>query len=461
MSRETGLLDEMFEKHRAEILDNYFQFLRFESISSEQQYSTQVESCAMWLSSYLKSSGFEVEYWKTSGHPTIFAHWLHAGADRPTVLIYNHYDVQPVDPVELWESPPFDPTLRDNQIFARGAQDNKGQCFYVLSALKYLLKEYGSLPVNIKLCIEGEEECGSAGLAGLLKEKQQELKAEYLFIVDVGLREPNLPAVTLGLRGIVTMTALFVGSNTDLHSGSHGGVACNPNHALVEVLAKLHDSEGQVLVPGFYDKVAALDKRAIAKINTSFDPSSYEQLFGAKPFGGEKKYSPLESAWLRPTLEINGVGGGYTGDGFKTVIPAHAVAKLSSRLVPHQEPAEIAELIAVYIKQITPRGIHVEVSINSGGGKGVRTDPDSRVVKAVAQAYSEVFEKPCDFILEGASIPIVPELSTAAGAEVVLMGYGLSTDKIHAPNEHFGLDRFQKGFVTIGRALQILGSSSN
>lgn len=446
----------LFKKNEKEAERDFFKFLEFESISTDPAYKPQTQACADWLVAYLKKLGFNVELWPSSGHPTIFASHLEAGPDQPTLLLYNHYDVQPVDPIEQWHTPPFKPTTQQGEIFARGAQDNKGQCFYTIQALKLMLERDKRLPINVKLCIEGEEECGSAGLAGLLAKKQKELQADYLAIVDTGIPSKDTPAVTLGVRGLVTMDVEVTGSTIDLHSGSHGGVAYNPTHALVELLANLRDSEGKITVPGFYDDVKKIKKSDLEQLDLSFDQKKYEEMFGTVPTGGENKFSVLERLWLRPTLEINGLSGGYTGKGFKTVIPAKAHAKISCRLVPDQDPQKVGLLVAKYLESRAPKGIRVKVDVHAGGGKAVRANPDSPIVKAFADAFSEVFGSPCKFIFEGASIPIVTKLAEASNSEVVLVGLGLPDDHIHAPNEHFGWDRIEKGTLIILRTLEKL-----
>lgn len=453
----TTNLKDLYNSRRESIVKDYFKLLSFPSVSSEAEYTNDVLACADWLVDSLKKIGFDTELWKTEGHPTIFASHLKAGPNKPTLLIYNHYDVQPVDPLELWRSPPFQPTEKEGVIYARGAQDNKGQCTYVIQALKALIEQDKALPINVKLCIEGEEENGSTGLSGILRAKKDQLKADYLAIVDAGLRKQATPTVTLGFRGIVTMDVEAQCSSTDLHSGSHGGMVYNPIHALVEILSKLRDSSGRITIPGFYDGVEEFKTADKAALTLAFDPVDYKNKFGATPTGGEKKYSPLERAWMRPTIEINGINGGYTGSGFKTVIPAKASAKVSCRLVPNQDPEQVGKLVAQYIEQLAPEGVHVTATIRPGGGKPIRALPESHVVKAFARAYAEVFQAPCEFIFEGGSIPVISELALASGAEIVLLGMGLADDNIHAPNEHFGLDRLEQGFLVIARALQILG----
>lgn len=454
MALET--LKNEYNKIKEQAFKDYFHFLKFQSISSEPTYKKDIYACVDWLVKYIRDIGFQVEVWETKGHPTIFAHYDKAGPDQPTLLIYNHYDVQPVDPLDLWDSPPFEPTIRNGEVYARGAQDNKGQCFYVLLALKTLMKLNNSFPINIKLCIEGEEECGSVALSELLKTKKKELKADYLSIVDVGVPSMTMPAITLGVRGIVTMDVEFEGSNSDLHSGSLGGLAYNPLHALIEVLGKARDADGKITIPGFYDDVVPMNPGDKQHLAPSIDVAKLEESFSMKLSGGEKGLPHIERNWFRPTLEVNGVSGGYSGEGFKTVIPAKALAKISCRIVPNQDPEKIGALVANFMKKNCPDGIKVSVTIHEGGGKALRAKIDSKIVIAYSEAYKEVFGKPCQYIFTGASIPIVTELAAAAQAEVVLVGLGLSTDYIHAPNEHFGVERIEKGCLITARLLQLL-----
>lgn len=435
-------------------LPDFFEFLSIPSISSEPAYKEQVEQGAEWVKRRLDSLGFTTTKWEGKGHPVIFGKSPEISG-KPTLLIYNHYDVQPVDPLELWHSPPFQPTVKQGQVFARGAQDNKGQCFYVLEALRHL-KEKGGFPINIKVCIEGEEECGSTLLSHLLPTKSKELKADYLAIVDLGIPSLEEPALTLGTRGLVTFDLEITGSSTDLHSGSHGGIAYNPLFALAQLLAEVKSSSGKITIPGFYEDVAVSTDEVVEALDFSFDEKRYFEHFGISPSGGEKECKPLENLWLKPTFEVNGMWGGYTGQGFKTVIPAQAFAKFSCRLVPGQNPEKISRLVKTYFESQSPGGLHVKVEVHSGKGEAVRTSPHSKGVQAFAKAYEEVFAKPCTFILSGASIPIIPELAHASGASPILLGLGLDTDQIHAPNEHFGLDRLEKGAKIMVKAIENL-----
>lgn len=418
-------LKKYFNDFKSEIIADYFTFLNFQSVSSEPQYKQDLLACVDWLKNLIEKMGFNVEIWPTKGHPTIFAYYEKAGPSQPTLLIYNHYDVQPVDPLNLWTSPPFEPTMHNGEVYARGAQDNKGQCYYVLLALKALLARDGTLPINIKLCIEGEEECGSAGLAEILNDKKNELKADYLAIVDLGMEKPNQPAITLGTRGIVTMDVEVHGTHTDLHSGAHGGIVFNPIHALVKLLSSLRDDSGKITIPGFYQDVKTLDDNDKARLSLTFDPHQYEKDFGAVPSGGEQDYSVLERGWLRPTIEINGINGGYSGQGFKTVIPAKASAKVSCRLVPDQDPEVIGRLVGDFLKSQAPKGTKVTVYIHPGNGTAIRGNINSKVVQAFAKAYEEVFKTPCDYIMAGGSIPIITKLTHVCGGEVIMIGLGL------------------------------------
>ncbi|MFC2049471.1 dipeptidase [Chlamydiota bacterium] len=455
MMSTIATLKEIYTQERESNLNDYFTFLRFKSIATDPAFKKDVEQCADWLAAYLKKCGLQVEKWETGRAPTLFASDLRAGPDKETLLIYCHYDVQPVDPLSEWTTPPFEPTLRDGEVFARGAVDNKGQCFYTILALKTLLKTRERLPVNIKFVIEGEEESGSVGLSQIISSKKEELKADYLVIVDSGVESLESPAITLGARGLVCFQLSLQEADYDLHSGMAGGIAYNPNRALVEMLSKLHDAEGKVTVPGFYEAVTPVPPHEKKAITFDFDEKRFVKMFGFKPTGMERGVSEHEASWIRPTLEINGMWGGYTGAGFKTVIPAKAYAKISCRLVPNQDPEIITAQVKEYIRKLAPANMKLEIETFPGNGKGFRTDPQSRIVKLMSASYTQVFEKPCTNILIGGSIPISVQLCAAAEAEMVLVGLGLPDDHIHAPNEHFGLDRLEKGFLTICRAIEL------
>jgi acetylornithine deacetylase/succinyl-diaminopimelate desuccinylase-like protein len=447
-------LQDLYKKNKEKALEDFFTFLKFQTVGTDPKFDSELIKCSDWLVDYLKDMGFYVELWKTETHPIIFASHLNAGPSKPTLLIYNHYDVQPVDPLEEWISPPFEPTIRDGQVYARGAQDNKGQLFYVLQALKGLLERDKKLPINIKLIIEGEEESGSVEIGKMIEIKKDALKADYLAVVDVGIPDPATPAVTLGVRGIITMELHVTGSKMDLHSGFHGGIVYNPIHALVGMLAKVRDPSGRITIPGFYEDVA--DMKDSDQFNMSFNRKKYEETFGAKANGGENGYTPDERQSMRPTLEINGIYGGYAGPGIKTVIPATAHAKISCRLVPNQDPNKMAKLVSEYFEKNAPEGLEVNIEIFPGGGMASRVSPTSPLVEAFSKAYQEVYNAPCEKKLTGGSIPISTALSNASGASLIFVGLGLSDDAIHSPNEHFGIDRLEKGYLMIARAIENL-----
>ena len=448
-------LQKWFSSHKEEIYSELFTFLRFPSISTNPEYSKSVRECADWLLKWIQNLGMEGELIETPFHPVIYAEHIKAGASAPTLLIYGHYDVQPVDPIEEWDSDPFQPKVKDGKVFARGALDNKGQIFYVLNAMKALLSLDKDLGLNLKLCIEGEEESSSRGLELTLAKVGKKWKANYLLVPDFDLSGSNQPALTLGIRGIMAMEFMLTGSNIEMHSGEHGGIAYNPNRAIVELLAKLWDDKGRIQVPGFYDDVKELSDEEKRVLDFRFDKEKYSKEFGVNAFGGEQELSPLENNWLRPSMEINGIEGGYTKEGFKTVIPATAKAKLSCRLVPDQDPEKIYKQVGDFLKKHVPNGMNVKIH-SHGGGYAVRGNINSMLAKAASKAYSEVFNLPCSHIISGGSVPVISELVKATDSEVVFMGYGLSTDNKHAPNEHFGLDRFEKGFLTIIRIIELL-----
>lgn len=450
-------LKKWFHDHYEETLADFFTFLSFPSISTDPQYEKDSRKCADWLVSYMNKIGLETVLWETPGLPVVFGTHMHAGKDRPTLLLYHHYDVQPVDPLDLWKSDPFKPAIRNNQVYARGAVDNKGQCFYSLVAIKACLALAGQLGFNLKVFIEGEEESGGRGTAAVLQQKQAELKADHLLVVDFDIPNAATPGITIGMRGLVGMNVECSNASIDLHSGVHGGIALNPNRALAEMLGGMWDDQGRVKVPHFYDDVVPLSEEQRSRVDMSFDVEDYQKSFGVKAFSMEEGLSIKESNWLRPTMEINGMWGGYTGIGFKTVIPAKAYAKISCRLVPNQDPEKIAKAIADYLKSVAPKGIEVKVDVHHGA-HAFRSAFDSSIVKLVALAYEEVFGKPCKYLFCGASVPIVVDLAHASQAEVAMIGMGLAGDDIHAPNEHFGLDRFETGYLTIGRILSRLSS---
>lgn len=455
-------LDEIktwYANHEKSILEQFVKFLSFPSISTDPAYHGECLKTADFLIHYLKEIGMEVELWKNPGLPVVFAEHK-AGHLRPTVLIYQHYDVQPVDPIELWSSDPFRPEVRDGKVYARGASDNKGQCFATLTALKAVFHLVKNLDVNVKLFIEGEEESGGAGTLVTLEEKKDRLKADYVLVVDFDMPKENMPGITLGMRGIATFNLEVQNSRQDLHSGVHGGIALSPLRALSSTLAKMWKETGEINIDHFYDDMKLLDEKDKEKLNLSFDEKRYIDEFGVKAFCNEKGISIKESNWLRPTLEINGLWGGYNGAGFKTVIPAKAFAKISCRLVPDQDPHAIEKSIRTFLQKHLPKGIDFHLEAHHSA-KAFRTSPSDKIISIVKTAQKEVFSVDPEYTLCGASVPIVTDLARVSGAEVALFGTSLATDDFHAPNEHFSLDRMKSGSFVMARILAHLAQVEN
>jgi acetylornithine deacetylase/succinyl-diaminopimelate desuccinylase-like protein len=438
-----------YEKHKKKVLEDYFAFLRLPSISTDAAYKKDIDKTALWLKGYLEFIGLKVDVWETSGNPVVFAsHFV--DASFPTLLIYHHYDVQPIDPLEEWRSSPFDPVILNEKVYARGASDNKGQCFYTLMALQSFFEIYGDRNLNIKLFIEGEEECGSKGSQEVIQQRREELKADFVVVVDGYMLSMDDPVITSGLRGMVSLEVTYTNASIDLHSGMYGGVVLNPARVLVQMLGQLWDAGGRVVLDGFYDGID-INQR----IEGEIDQPYLEQHFGVKVFQGEAGFSLLESNTIRPTLEINGLYSGYTGKGGKTIIPSKASVKISCRLVPGQEPAVISRILSDYFKKQAPVGIEVDVRL-SQGSKAVVTSFDTKMASICLEAFTEVLKKPCRPTLSGASIPIVPKLVEVSGGEMIIMGVGLDSDNIHSPNECFGLNQLNTGFLIMGTILKKL-----
>ncbi len=446
-----------FTNQRDKTLEDFFTFLSFPSISTDSQFEQDSRRTAQWLLEYMQKIGLDAEIWETPGLPVVFGSHLKAGSHRPTLLIYQHYDVQPVDPLELWHSDPFKAVIKNGQIYARGAVDNKGQCFYSLTAIKAFLELAEEINFNLKVFIEGEEESGGPGTLAILKQKETELKADHLLVVDFDIPSPSTPAITLGMRGLVALNVECSNSTTDLHSGVHGGIALNPNRVLANLIAGMWDNSGKVKIPHFYDDVLSLSQEQLALVDMDFDKDDYKKSFGVNAFCNEEGFSFKESNWLRPVLEINGMWGGYTGQGFKTVIPSSAHAKISCRLVANQDPEKIGKHIANYLTASAPEGIKIKVELHHGA-PAFRSSFDSFIVKTSALAYEEILGKPCKYLFCGASVPIIVDLAHASKAEVAMIGVGIASDNIHAPNEHFSLERFELGYLIIGSILNRLSA---
>lgn len=437
------------EINKNRFLNELKEFIAIPSISTNPENKEDVQKCANWASDHLKNIGMtDVRIFQTEGHPIVYAEWSGAKG-KPTVLIYGHYDVQPVDPVELWESPPFEATIRGDNIYARGTADDKGQVFIHFKAIETYLKNYGSLPVNIKMILEGEEEVGSVNLPKFLKENKELLKADLIVVSDSSMFAKGVPSICYGLRGLCYMQIDLVGPKSDLHSGSFGGSVHNPIQALAEIIASLHDKNGKITIPGFYDDVLPLTKKereAFKKLPWS--DKKYAKELGVRELYGEKGYTTLERLWARPTLECNGIWGGFTGEGAKTVLPSKASAKISMRLVPHQKSAKIAKLFERHIKKIAPKTVQVTVR-NLHCGEPAITPIDSPGVQAAVAALEKGFNKKPLYQREGGSIPIVVEFKKILGLDTVLLGFGLPDENAHAPNEFLNLDNFYGGMRTV------------
>ncbi len=419
--------------------------LRIPSISTLQENNEDMKHCATFVADKLKQAGMNrVEIFPTEGHPLVYGEWLGAPG-KPTVLIYGHYDVQPVDPIELWDSPPFEPTIKGDNIFARGATDDKGQMYIHIKSVEAFFKVKGSLPLNVKFLIEGEEEIGSEHLGGFIEQHKELLKCDAVLISDTSLYEAGIPTITYGLRGLSYMEIEVTGPNKDLHSGSFGGAVANPINVLAEIIAKLHDKNGRITIPNFYDDVLPLtkeEKKNFERLN--FSDKNFAKELGVKELAGEAKFSTLERLWVRPTLDCNGIIGGFTGKGAKTVIASQASAKISMRLVPHQDPKKIAKIFTKYIKSITPKSVKVKISDLHGAHPSL-SPLTGKAVTAAAVAMEKAFDKKIVFMRDGGSIPVIATFQRMLKAPSVLMGFGLNSENLHSPNEHFSLTHFQLG----------------
>ncbi len=446
------LYKDWYKKRSEKSLQEFFTYLQFPSISAQESSKKRLLECATWVEAYLQGIGFTTERWEGDGHPTIFAERF-VNKEAPTILFYGHYDVQPPEPYELWKTPPFEPQVRNGRVYARGAEDNKGQNFYCMLAMKAFFEKNPDAQINLKYVIEGEEEMGSELLNKVAPTKDKELKSDYLLIVDSGMGSTEKPGLEIGCRGIMTLEIECTNTDTDLHSGSYGGISYNPNRALVEVLGRLIDKDGHITIPGFYDDIKPLSKEEVDLVDTSIDEEAVKSEVGLRAFHREKGYSIKEANFFRSTLEINGIWGGYTDEGFKTVIPKVANAKISCRLVPDQEPEKIYKLVTAYLKSQFPKEMDVKFHFH-GGGPAAWGSPAGKAAQILKTAYEEVFGS-CGILYGGGSIPITSLLAKHSGAEFVLPGVGLPCDRIHAPNESFGLDQLENGFLIITKSLEL------
>lgn len=445
------------QDERERQLNELKDFLRIPSISSSTEHKPDMQRAAEWLAQSLRDAGIEhVSILPTAGHPVVYGDWLHAPG-KPTALIYGHYDVQPVDPLGEWETPPFEPAIRDGKLYARGATDDKGQLYQHIKTVEAYLRTNGSLPVNVKFIFEGEEEIASPSLPAFLESQAERLKADLIVISDGPMHDKGVPSVCIGLRGIAGFELAVQGPVSDLHSGLYGGGVVNPVTALVELLAGMHDEQGRVTVEGFYDKVNPLTEADRAAFRAlQFDDEQVKQELKVDELAKEGDYTFLERTTARPTLEINGLAGGFFGEGLKPIVPSTAVAKISCRLVDRQEPEEILDLIERHIERHKPAGITVKMT-RTHRGKPFFVSPDQPYVQAAVKAFETGFGKTPVYIRSGGSIPIVEVFSRVIGAPVVMMDLGLPGENMHAPNEHYHLENFDKGIATICAFWERLG----
>lgn len=437
---------QFLEQHHVTTRDQLLDFLRFPSVSTDPERTPDVAECAEWLANHLRRIGLPtVTVFQTDGHPIVYAEHLEAGPNAPTVLMYGHYDVQPVDPLHLWTNDPFEPTIRDGKVFARGATDDKGQVWIHVAAVEAMLSSGEPLPINLKLLIEGEEEIGSPNLSPFVRNHADMLACDAVVVSDTAMFAPGQPSLVYGLRGLAYVEIHVDGPRRDLHSGSYGGPVANPLNALCAIIASMKDEQGRVTIDGFYDDVPAISDQERAALN-ALDYTSERLLddIGQPDAGGEPGYSIVERLWTRPTLDVNGIIGGFTGEGAKTVLPAKAMAKVSMRLVPNQQHHRIVELVTRHVERVTPAGVHSRV-VDLHGADPVLVPLDAPALAAADWALRETFGTPCLYQREGGSIPVVELFSSALGVPTVLMGFGLNTENAHSPDEHFSLDHFRKG----------------
>lgn len=451
-------LETYITEHEQGFLDDLKGWLRIPSISTLPEHAKDILRAAEYAVAQLKRIGFDnVEVVATQGHPLVYGEWLKA-AGKPTLLVYGHYDVQPVDPIELWESPPFEPTIRGDNLYCRGACDDKGQTMLVIKAMESLMAVNGALPVNVKVLIEGEEEAGGESVEAYVRAHPDRLKCDAAFICDTHMPAKDIPALITGLRGIIYTEVEVRGPKRDLHSGSYGGVAPNPLHALALIIAGLKGADGHIHIPGLYDKVrkpTAAEKKFWEEDPLHINESLLEEM-GVAQFSGENEYPPMERIAARPTLEVHGITGGFTGEGAKTVIPAWGKAKISMRLPADVRSKEAFALFERQVQELAPAGVEVIVH-EIHGGEGMLVEPDSSAMRAASAALKDVYGKEPVYLREGGSIPIAALFDSVLHAPVVLMGFGLPDDNLHSPNEKYSLSQFFKGLRTVADFLQRLG----
>ncbi len=440
MSEVHAYIDQNLDRFKSELFD----FLRIPSVSARSEHKQDLLAAADWLADRMRDAGLDVRIEKTAGHPIVRGDWHGAGPGAPTVLIYGHYDVQPAEPLDLWDSPPYEPEIRDGKLYARGSCDDKGQLYVHVKALESHMKTAGTLPCNVVVLAEGEEEVGSENLMPYVREHAGELNIDAIIISDTGMMARGQPTIGASLRGIAYWQLDVRGPATDLHSGSYGGGVINPATALARIIASFHDDDWHVTIPGFYDDVdPAADFRAKIK-DLGYDENAFLEETGSPSLGGESGQSTAERLWVRPTCEVNGLLSGYTGEGAKTVLPAKAMAKISCRLVPDQDPKKIDELFRKHVESVTPEGVKVSITTIHGGAPW-RGNLQGTLYEAAEQALEMAFDAKVVYAGEGGSIPIVPEFEDALKAPALLMGLGLPGENAHAPNEWFLVENFERG----------------
>jgi acetylornithine deacetylase/succinyl-diaminopimelate desuccinylase-like protein len=442
------MVKEYIAVNKDRFLSELFEWLRIPSVSADSRHKQDVRRAAEFLKKKFEDAGVDtVEICETKGHPIVFAE-KKINPLAPTVLVYGHYDVQPADPLNLWDSPPFEPVIKDEKIFARGSCDDKGQVYMHVKAFEVMMK-HNLLPCNVKFMVEGEEEVGSDNLGDFVKANKEKLKADIILISDTALISLDHPSITTGLRGLSYMEVEITGPNRDLHSGVYGGAVANPINVLCNMINSLHDENGRVAIPGFYEKVAELTASERESLNKApFNLDDYKKDLNIDDVKGEKNYTTVERTGIRPTLDVNGIWGGYTGEGAKTVLPSKAYAKVSMRLVPNQSSKEITELFTKHFISLAPKSVKVKVTAHHGGEPAV-TPTDSKAFRAASNAFVEVWGKAPIPTRDGGSIPIVALFKKELGLDTVLMGFGLDSDAIHSPNEHYGVKNFLIGIETI------------
>ncbi len=455
MSQATN---EFVEKNKDRFLEELKTFLRIPSVSTLPEHASDVQRAAQFVADSLKNAGLEnVEIIQTAKHPLVYADWLHAPG-KPTVLCYGHYDVQPPDPLELWTSPPFEPTVRDGNLYARGSADDKGQMYMHVKAVEALRAVNGTLPVNLKFLIEGEEEIGGESVAKYVAENQAKLKADVALVSDTALYAEGIPTLCIGLRGLIYTEIECRGPARDLHSGLYGGAAPNAVFALIELLSKLKDQNGRILIPGMYGDVEKPSPEELQSWQSlPFSEADFlKHEVGSKALTGEKGYSVLEKVWARPTLEVHGIAGGFTGAGAKTVIPAKATAKVSMRLVPRQDPEKIIASYRKFVRENTPAGVEMEVRVLSSG-PAIMVNPNHPAIHVAARAFKDILGRETVFVRSGGSIPIVGDIAKHLGIPTILMGFGLPDDGLHSPNEKYKISNYYSGIMTIAHFFEEYG----